>query len=46
MVGFVKTLVDYTHEEAMRGKHIGKSNIISQIRSLEFTEGICFIQKH
>jgi hypothetical protein len=46
MVGFVKSLVDLSHEQAMRNNYIGKSSGITQIRKLEFTEGICFIQKH
>lgn len=41
MVGFVKSLVDLT--DGMSG---GPNTSISQIRRLEFTEGICFVMKH
>jgi SAM-dependent methyltransferase len=46
MVGFVKSLVDLAHEAAMRDGMSGPNSAISQIRRLEFTEGICFVMKH
>ncbi len=46
MVGFVKSLVDYADGATRVGSSLVKSKRISQIRYLEFTEGMCFVQKH
>jgi cephalosporin hydroxylase len=45
MVGFVMSLVDLAHDAAMRDGLDVRTKHITQIRSLEFTEGICFALK-
>ena len=45
MVGFVKSLVDLTHEEAIKRLHRDVGRFKSRISSLEFTEGIVFATK-
>jgi 23S rRNA U2552 (ribose-2'-O)-methylase RlmE/FtsJ len=46
MVGFVKSLVDYADGATRERSGLVKSQRVSQIRYLEFTEGMCFVQKH
>ena len=45
MVGFVKSLVDYTHESAIRRSHASEVRHASRISSLEFSEGVCMLVK-
>ncbi len=45
MVGFVKSLVDFTHEVAIRRLQSDNPTRRSRIRSLEFREGVCMALK-
>jgi hypothetical protein len=45
MVGFVKSLVDMTHEWAIKANPQDVSKHMTRLKSLEFTEGICFAMK-
>lgn len=45
MVGFVKSLVDLTHEGAIRASIDSPSTRSSRLRSLEFREGVCMAIK-
>jgi len=45
MVGFVKSLVDYTHESAIKNNQNDKSKYSSRIEVLEFGEGVCMALK-
>ena len=45
MVGFVKSLVDFTHESAKRKTWAGASSFLARIEALEFGEGTCMILK-
>jgi hypothetical protein len=45
MVGFVKSLVDMTHESAIKSNQNDKSEHSSRIKRLEFGEGFCFALK-
>ena len=45
MVGFVKSLVDLTHESVIRNKHLGESIFSSRVEVLEFGEGVCMLLK-
>lgn len=45
MVGFVKSLVDLTHEGSIKNKFQDKSTFSSRIEVLEFGEGVCMVLK-
>jgi hypothetical protein len=45
MVGFVKSLVDLTHETAIKNRQFDECNASSRISSLEFGEGVCMLLK-
>ena len=45
MVGFVKSLVDFTHEGAIKNNHSDESKYSSRIEVLEFGEGVCMALK-
>lgn len=45
MVGFVKSLVDYTHESAIRVKQTDPITKTSRLKLLQFAEGVCFALK-
>ena len=45
MVGFVKSLVDLTHEEAIKNNQHDASTFISRVKVLEFGEGVCMLIK-
>jgi hypothetical protein len=45
MVGFVKTLVDLTHESAIKNNQTDKSKYMSRIDVLEFGEGVVMLLK-
>ncbi len=45
MVGFVKSLVDLTHERAIKNKHSDEAIFSSRIETLEFGEGVCMLKK-
>lgn len=45
MVGFVKSLVDLTHERAVKDRHNAESKYNSRLKSLEFGEGVCMMLK-
>ena len=45
MVGFVKSLVDMTHESAIKNNQNDNSEHSSRIKRLEFGEGFCFALK-
>ena len=45
MVGFVKSLVDYTHESAIKNNQTDVAKNTSRIRVLEFGEGVCMAIK-
>lgn len=45
MVGFVKSLVDMTHEKAIRKDKKNVSDHKTRLKLLEFTEGVCFAMK-
>jgi hypothetical protein len=45
MVGFVKSLIDLCHEDAIKGDQLAETNRKSRIRSLEFAAGVVMIIK-
>jgi hypothetical protein len=45
MVGFVKSLVDLTHEDAIRDTQSSPQKYTSRIRVLEFGPGVCMVIK-
>lgn len=45
MVGFVKSLVDYTHESAIKDNQNDEPKYSSRIEVLEFGEGVCMALK-
>lgn len=45
MVGFVKSLVDLTHESAIKNRQEDESKFSSRVSVLEFGEGICMLLK-
>ncbi len=45
MVGFVKSLIDLTHESAIRASHDAPVSLKSRISSLEFREGVVMALK-
>lgn len=45
MVGFVKSLVDLTHESAIRTRQDKPPRFTSRVRVLEFGEGVCMMVK-
>ena len=45
MVGFVKSLVDLTHESAIRAGLHDTPKHVSRLKSVEFFEGLCFARK-
>jgi len=45
MVGFVKSLVDLTHESAIKNNQSDSSIYTSRIKALEFGEGVCMALK-
>lgn len=45
MVGFVKSLVDMTHESAIRNNQSDSSKFTTRIEALEFGEGVCMALK-
>jgi cephalosporin hydroxylase len=45
MVGFVKSLVDLTHESAIKNNQKEDSKYITRIEVLEFGEGVCMSKK-
>ncbi len=45
MVGFVKSLVDFTHEEAIKNNQQDMSHLSSRVQVLEFGEGVCMLLK-
>jgi hypothetical protein len=45
MVGFVKSLVDYSHESAIRLNQHDKPGKQARLKLLQFTEGLCFALK-
>jgi hypothetical protein len=46
MVGFVKSLVDLTHESAIKVNQNDPSSRKSRLRTLEFGEGVCLMVKN
>lgn len=46
MVGFVKSLVDLTHEEAIKNKQRDDKQYSSRLKVLEFGEGVCMLLKN
>jgi hypothetical protein len=45
MVGFVKSLVDMTHESAIKNRQQDESKFSSRVKVLEFGEGVCMLLK-
>ena len=45
MVGCVSSLVDLTHESAIKNRQEDESRFSSRVRVLEFGEGICMLLK-
>ncbi|MGE0096842.1 MAG: hypothetical protein AB7S86_00715 [Hydrogenophaga sp.] len=45
MVGFVKSLVDLTHESAIKNNQGDESRFSSRVKVLEFGEGVCMLLK-
>ncbi len=45
MVGFVKSLVDLTHQSAIKNKQDDKQIYSSQVKCIQFGEGVCMLLK-
>jgi hypothetical protein len=45
MVGFVKSLVDYTHESAIKPRQRDPGSNTARLKLLQFSEGVCFAIK-